>query len=81
MKVSLGDAMAWVVQKVQINFVIAVMVWVSMPLISVLTTQTAFTDWQNMIHKSLSPSQNFGAKAKTTTKVTLNETSIQVGNG
>ena len=44
------------------------------PPISVLTIQTALTDRQNIIRRSLSPSQNCRAKwlkATTTCKVTL----------
>ena len=52
---------SWV-QKVQTNSIIAVKVHVSLPPISVLTTQTALTDWQNIIRRFPLLSQNVGAK-------------------
>ena len=50
------------VQKFLRNLIVAVKFWVSQPLISVLTTQTALKDWQNIICRNPLPSQNFEAK-------------------
>ena len=52
------------VQKVQMNSIIAITFFVFPSPISVLTTQTALTDRQNIIHRSSPPSQNFGVKGK-----------------
>ena len=58
--------------KIQINSIIAV----SPSHISGLTTQTALTDWQNIICRLLLPFGIFWAKGKVTTKVTLYEPPI-----
>ena len=59
-------------KKVQMNSIIAVKIRISSKPISVLTTQTALTDIQNIICRSPPPSQNFGAKkANATTRMTL----------
>ena len=52
------------VQKVQMNSIIAITFFVSPPPISVLTTQTALTDRQSIIHRFPPPFQNSGTKDK-----------------
>ena len=46
-------------------------VWVSSPSLSVLITQPTVIEWQNSIHRSVTPPKFWPKKEKTTTKVTL----------